>query len=165
MTSPYRGEDLRMTPELDRRTLLGAACVGCVSLVAACGGGSGDSTGAAATGGASPSATSTAGTGGGAGTGNALAQLDDIEVGSGVIAKTADGKPVVLSRTADQTVVGFSAICTHAGCTVGVAGDHIACPCHGSQYALSDGHVLQGPARKALPPYAVQVTGGAVVPA
>jgi cytochrome b6-f complex iron-sulfur subunit len=46
----------------------------------------------------------------------------------------------------------FSARCTHLGCTVQRTADGFACPCHGARFD-SDGRVLSGPARRALPWY------------
>ncbi len=42
-----------------------------------------------------------------------------------------------------------SAICTHLGCTVNLAGDGFHCPCHGSVFDRS-GAVLSGPAPAGL---------------
>jgi cytochrome b6-f complex iron-sulfur subunit len=51
----------------------------------------------------------------------------------------------------------LSPICTHRGCTVGVAGAHLICPCHGSTYDRS-GQVLRGPAERALRRFPAVVT-------
>ena len=42
-----------------------------------------------------------------------------------------------------------SPICTHQGCTVGVEGAHLVCPCHGSTYTR-EGTVVRGPAERSL---------------
>jgi cytochrome b6-f complex iron-sulfur subunit len=48
----------------------------------------------------------------------------------------------------------LSAVCTHLGCVTRYqpGKDIIACPCHGSRYAL-DGEVLAGPAPRPLPTF------------
>lgn len=47
---------------------------------------------------------------------------------------------------------GIQPICTHLGCTVNWKREQnrFVCPCHGSQYD-SQGRVIHGPARRALP--------------
>jgi len=45
--------------------------------------------------------------------------------------------------------VVLSPICTHQGCTVGVEGAHLVCPCHGSTYTR-EGTVVKGPAELPL---------------
>jgi Rieske Fe-S protein len=90
---------------------------------------------------------------------NAIATTADVPVGSGVIV----GEIVVTQPTAGN-FKGFSAICTHAGCTVSeVADGTINCPCHGSKFNL-DGSVANGPATKPLEPEAVTVQGDSIVP-
>lgn len=51
-------------------------------------------------------------------------------------------------------LAAISTVCTHLGCTVGVADTGFACPCHGSRYD-QDGNVTGGPAPKSLPWYQV----------
>ncbi len=43
-----------------------------------------------------------------------------------------------------------SAVCTHLGCTVNLAGSGFHCPCHGSVFDQS-GQVVSGPAPSGLP--------------
>ncbi len=45
--------------------------------------------------------------------------------------------------------VVVSPICTHQGCTVGIEGKYLVCPCHGSTYTR-EGTVVRGPAEKSL---------------
>ena len=58
---------------------------------------------------------------------------------------------LVLQPTPGQ-YVAFDAVCPHAGCTVGYYGatNVMACPCHGSQFNIETGAVLNGPAPHGL---------------
>jgi thiosulfate dehydrogenase [quinone] large subunit len=58
--------------------------------------------------------------------------------------------------------VAFSAICTHAGCTVAFvqSAEEFQCPCHGSIYSAATGDVIQGPAPLPLPAIRVVESGG-----
>jgi Rieske Fe-S protein len=88
-----------------------------------------------------------------------IAALSDVPVGGGLIVQSAD---VVLVRD-DAGVRGYSATCTHQGCTVtDVRNGQIICPCHGSAFAVSSGAVTSGPARRPLPPVPVVVEGDSV---
>jgi Rieske Fe-S protein len=60
-------------------------------------------------------------------------------------ADPADGSPDILIREADGSLKAFSAVCTHAGCTVGYDGSEIYCPCHGGTYSAETGEVTGGP--------------------
>jgi Rieske Fe-S protein len=82
-----------------------------------------------------------------------------------VAATDANGKPIVVAQPTAGKVVAFSAICTHRGCTVAVAGVQLHCPCHGSRYDALTGAVINGPAPRPLPAVAVEVSGNNVVPA
>jgi Rieske Fe-S protein len=89
---------------------------------------------------------------------NAIAKTADVPVGSGVIIDE-----VVVTQPSAGEFKGFSAICTHAGCTVNeVADGTINCPCHGSKFNL-DGSVANGPASKPLQAQAVTVRGDSIV--
>ncbi|MDG6988107.1 MAG: Rieske (2Fe-2S) protein [Nitrososphaerota archaeon] len=56
----------------------------------------------------------------------------------------------------------FSALCTHAGCTVDFTGSQIYCPCHGGSFSPTSGAVLGGPPQTPLPEYSVQIQGGSL---
>ena len=94
--------------------------------------------------------------------GAALAAVDDIPVGGALVVQDGPGgKPVVLARPRRDTVVAFSAVCTHRGCTVAAEGAGLRCPCHGSTYDLT-GANTGGPAPSPLPKVDVTVTDGQV---
>lgn len=89
---------------------------------------------------------------------NVIAKTADVPVGSGVIVDK-----VVVTQPTAGVFKGFSAKCTHAGCTVNkVADGTIDCPCHGSKYNL-DGTVANGPAQKPLEAENITVQGDSIV--
>jgi Rieske Fe-S protein len=90
----------------------------------------------------------------------ALAATADIPVGGGLVLPEQE---IVVTQPTAGKFAAFSAICTHQGCTVNAVSDGaIKCPCHGSSFAVADGAVITGPARKPLPPRAVKVEGNSV---
>ncbi|MGH8970128.1 MAG: Rieske (2Fe-2S) protein [Actinomycetes bacterium] len=98
---------------------------------------------------------------GGAKGGAALAPAADVPTGGGLV---VDGPKIVLTRSDDGTIRGFTAICTHQGCVVTTISDGtINCPCHGSRYDAATGAVVAGPAPKPLAKVAVTVEGDQVV--
>lgn len=93
--------------------------------------------------------------------GTKVADLSSIPVG-GSAAATLNGQPIVLAQPTRGNVVGFSAICTHQGCTVNAGGAVLNCPCHGSTFNAFTGANLSGPAPSPLPAITVTVAGTAV---
>jgi Rieske Fe-S protein len=94
------------------------------------------------------------------GGGQLLAKLAQVPAGGGLILADAD---VVLTLDTTGTLRGFSATCTHQGCTVGsVEGGAIVCPCHGSRFDISTGAPVAGPATTPLAMVALQIKGDGV---
>lgn len=137
---------------ITRRGVLGAgAAVAGAAALAACGSGT------------SNSPLNSSSSSGSVAAGQPLAKLSDIAVGGAVSASLSDGSPIIVSRPTATSAACFSAKCTHMACTVRPQGTLLQCPCHGSQYNLSTGAVLRGPAPSPLPSVPVHVTGGEVV--
>jgi Rieske Fe-S protein len=141
-------DELVAVPSTTRRgLLLGAGALGAVGVLAACG----DSSTPTSTGPAATPAPTTP----------PPIKVSDIPVGGGKI--YPDLSAVVVQPTAGA-YKAFDSTCQHAGCTVGtVAGGLITCPCHGSQYSITDGSVKRGPSAKPLPPKAITVSGDTII--
>ncbi len=140
-----------------RGVLAGVGLVGLAGVVTACGAGSSSSTPAA-----SSAASSAAASGGAssAAAANALAATSDIPVGGGTI---FTGPKVVVTQPTANEFKAFSAVCTHMGCIVSqVSNGTIDCPCHGSQYSITTGAVVGGPAPMPLPAEHIKVSGGSI---
>lgn len=154
---------LHSAPGPARRTVVAAAgAAGLAVALTACGGSdddssaSVDSSGAAGTTGGSGSAS----TGGGAAAGAALTTTADIPEGGGKV--FADQKVVVVQPTAGE-YKAYSAVCTHQGCAVkSIADGVINCPCHNSNFSITDGSVKSGPATKSLPEVPISVSGDSI---
>ncbi|HZW57151.1 MAG TPA: Rieske (2Fe-2S) protein [Nitrososphaerales archaeon] len=51
----------------------------------------------------------------------------------------------------------FSAICTHAGCSVNYTSSQLYCPCHAGYFSAANGAVTGGPPPSRLPEYDIKV--------
>jgi Rieske Fe-S protein len=92
-------------------------------------------------------------------TGTVLGAASDIPVGGGAIYTAAN---VVVTQPASGQYKAFSAVCTHVGCIVNKVTDGtIECPCHGSEFKITNGAVVTGPAP--LPAKQIKVVDGQVV--
>jgi len=153
-------------PASRRRTVLACAGAACAAVLAGCskynsnnGGVAGSQPAPATSSSAAPAASGS----GAAAAPAALARTSDVPVGGGNI--LAD-KKIVLTQPKSGEFHGFSAVCTHAGCTVGsVSGGTINCPCHGSKFNITSGAVVNGPAASPLPPVNIKVQGTSIVQA
>ncbi|HEY2054616.1 MAG TPA: TQO small subunit DoxD [Solirubrobacterales bacterium] len=74
----------------------------------------------------------------------------------------ASGEPDIVIRDSEGRLAAFSAVCTHAGCTVGFEGGVIVCPCHGGEYSAETGEVIAGPPPAPLAPKKVVEAGGQI---
>lgn len=95
------------------------------------------------------------------GGGTELAKTSDIPEGGG---KIFESEGVVVTQPEAGTYKAFSATCTHKGCAVkSIADGVINCPCHNSNFSITDGSVKSGPAIKALPAKEISVSGESIM--
>ncbi|NUW32237.1 Rieske (2Fe-2S) protein [Nonomuraea sp. SMC257] len=95
------------------------------------------------------------------GGGKAIADTSDIPSGGG---KVFESQKIVVTQPADGEFRAFTAVCTHAGCTVAsVSNGTINCPCHGSKFKIDDGSVAAGPADQPLAEKKIKVDGDRIM--
>jgi len=93
--------------------------------------------------------------------GTVLGQASDIPVGGGAIYTAAK---VVVTQPASGQYKAFSAVCTHVGCIVNkVTNGTIDCPCHGSEFQITNGAVVASPAPSPLPAKQIKIVDGQVI--
>jgi 3-phenylpropionate/trans-cinnamate dioxygenase ferredoxin subunit len=64
--------------------------------------------------------------------------------------------------SAGGDLYAFDDACTHTGCSLGrgkLDGTTVTCACHGSQFDVTSGAVLRGPARRPVRSRSVKVEG------
>lgn len=152
-----------MTSALNRRHVIGGATAAAIGLpvLAACGN---DDPGTASDPASSPSDSSSSSDGGSEsstqGAAEAVAATSDVPVGG--CAVFADQK-LVVTQPSEGDFKAFSSVCSHQGCTVSASTDGvIPCACHGSEFSIEDGSVLQGPATSPLAEVAITVDGDSI---
>ena len=67
---------------------------------------------------------------------------------------------------ADGHLYAFDDTCTHLGCSLGMGkldGTTVTCRCHGSQFDVTSGAVIRGPATRPVRSRLVQVEGEALL--
>jgi Rieske Fe-S protein len=162
------GPIIRVGGTSRRALLAGAGAVGVAGFLAACGGGDAGDTGAR---GGDPPATAGPATAGPGGTGTPGVaspptaggggiKTSDVPVGGGIV---VEGEGIVVTQPTAGSFQAFDATCTHQGCEVAsVSSGLINCPCHGSQFNITDGSVARGPAVSALKSRTIMVIGDTI---
>ena len=80
-------------------------------------------------------------------------------VGGAALVQTSVGDFLV-SRTAQDSFVALTAMCTHQACTItGFSNSDYVCPCHGSTFDVN-GRVLGGPAPAPLHQFTTSFANG-----
>lgn len=85
--------------------------------------------------------------------GTLLGPAKDVPVGNAAtFSVPSTGDPGIVVQATKGQFVAYDAVCPHAGCTVNYyAANHVlACPCHGSEFQLDTGAVMNGPAPHGL---------------
>lgn len=165
-TTPALPSCAETGPCSGRRAVLGgAAALGALGLLAACGGGSSDTAqpapapaGGSGTGGESTSTPTTGGQNSGSSGGADLGPASAVPVGGG---KTFEDQGVIVTQPTAGDFRAFSSACTHTGCVIyETEGGTMNCGCHGSKFSDKDGSVVKGPANAPLAKKSVTVSGG-----
>jgi nitrite reductase/ring-hydroxylating ferredoxin subunit len=90
----------------------------------------------------------------------AVGRADDLEEG-GMRAFGVRGTKIAVANVGG-TFYAFDDTCTHRRCSL-AGGDleetTVICPCHGSEFDVRNGAVLQGPAREPVEIYEARVEG------
>lgn len=84
------------------------------------------------------------------------------EVGEGEMTAVAVADDRVAIARVDGALYAFGDVCTHAGCSLAegeLGGTTVTCPCHGSQFDVTTGQVLNPPATEPVPIFPLQVDG------
>ena len=94
-------------------------------------------------------------------TGTVLATTKEIPLGGG---KIFTDQKVVVTQPKKGKYLAFSAVCTHVVCILNkIANGSIDCPCHGSEFRITDGSLVTGPANGPLPKKKIKIVKGKVV--
>lgn len=87
------------------------------------------------------------------------------EVADGALAAFDVGGVRIAIANVGGTLHAFGDTCTHLHCSL-AEGDLdatvVTCPCHGSQFDVTTGEVLRGPAQEPVRSYAVRVENDAL---
>jgi len=90
----------------------------------------------------------------------AVSGVDDLREGE-MRAFDVHGTEIAVANVGGE-FLAFDDTCTHMGCSL-AEGDleesTVICPCHGSEFDVRSGEVLQGPAREPVETYETRVEG------
>ncbi|OLC56256.1 MAG: hypothetical protein AUH85_06880 [Chloroflexi bacterium 13_1_40CM_4_68_4] len=74
----------------------------------------------------------------------------------------AGAQTLVVVRKGDR-LFALHDVCAHQGCSLSagkIVGDSIECPCHGSRYQITTGHVVRGPSTFDQPSFQIRESQG-----
>jgi Rieske Fe-S protein len=73
--------------------------------------------------------------------------------------------PCLMVRTAEDTYVAYSQVCTHLSCAVvfSATRQRLECPCHEGFFSVKDGSVIAGPPPRPLPRVVLERRGQELV--
>jgi thiosulfate dehydrogenase [quinone] large subunit len=93
--------------------------------------------------------------------GRAIGAAATVPVGGAATFTAANGDPGIVLQPSKGQFLAYDAICPHAGCTVAFskAADLMVCPCHGSEFKVSNGDVVAGPAPTGLTKWTIAEGG------
>ena len=95
--------------------------------------------------------------------GREIAKTSFVSAGSALGFRDNNGGPAWLVHESNGDFRAFSAVCTHAGCTVQYSGNSgFVCPCHGGEYSAETGAVIAGPPPSPLTQLKITVVGDSV---
>jgi nitrite reductase/ring-hydroxylating ferredoxin subunit len=92
-----------------------------------------------------------------------LGEVDSIPVGAMRVVDVA-GTPVNVTHAEDR-FYAFEDTCTHMGCSLAhgeLDGTVVTCACHGSQFDVTSGAVLRGPAQRPVRAHRIAIQDGAI---
>jgi nitrite reductase/ring-hydroxylating ferredoxin subunit len=93
-----------------------------------------------------------------------VTQVSRVAPGTGTVVY-AEGKAIAVFNVGG-TFYAIGNACTHMGGSLGkgsVEGTTVTCPLHGSQFDVTSGQVMRGPARRPVATYPVRVLGDDVL--
>jgi 3-phenylpropionate/trans-cinnamate dioxygenase ferredoxin subunit len=91
----------------------------------------------------------------------AVARVGDLAKGE-MMAFDVHGTKIPVANVGDA-FHAFDDTCTHIACSLAegeLEGATVICPCHGAEFDVTSGVVLQGPAKQPLATYETRVEGG-----
>lgn len=157
------GAEPAIAAVVDRRAVVvGSSAVAATAVIAGAAAGIGRAVGGAPrakgdttnlNGGGSSSTTTTAPSGSsGSPKGTAIGAASAVAVGGAATFTAPNGDPGIVLQPKEGEFLAYDAVCPHAGCTVSYskAADLIVCPCHASEFKVSNGDVIAGPSPTGL---------------
>ena len=90
-----------------------------------------------------------------------IGRADEVDEGDAA-AFDVEGTQVAVARVEGE-LYAFGDICTHQGCSLAegeLDGTTVTCPCHGSEFDVTTGEVLRGPAHEPVQSYPVRIEDG-----